>query len=59
MIRYNQENNKQMKEWKWNTNPMKQWTGNKIGAEGAVRISELLKTNTTLTELNLGSDDKI
>ena len=43
---------------KWNTNPIKQWTVNNIGAEGAVRISESMKTNTTLTKLNLGCDDK-
>ena len=43
---------------KWNANP-KQWTGNEIGAEVAIRISESLKANTTLTSLNLGSDDKI
>ena len=35
------------------------WTANKIGAEGAMKISESLMTNTTLTELNLGCDDKI
>ena len=35
------------------------WTGNKIGAEGAMKISESLMTNTTLTELDLGSDDNI
>ena len=29
------------------------WTANKIGAEGASKISELLKINSTLTELNL------
>ena len=46
-------------KWKWNTNPIKQWTGNEIGAEGATQISESLKTNTTLTELNLSSDDKM
>ena len=33
------------------------WTGNKIGAEGARMISELLKTNTTLTELDLNFDE--
>ena len=44
---------------KWNTNPIKQWTANKIGAEEAIAISESLKTNTTLTELNLSGDDKI
>ena len=59
MIRYNEDNNKQMKELKWNTNAIKQWTGNRIRDEGAIQISESLKTNTTLTELNLGGDDKI
>ena len=59
MIRYNEDNNKQMKELKWNTNVIKQWTGNKIGDEGVTQISELLKTNTTLTSLDLGGDDKI
>ena len=44
---------------KWNTNSIKQWTGNRIGAEGAIAISESLKTNTTLTSLNLGGDDKL
>ena len=29
------------------------WTGNNIGAEGANKISESLKMNTTLTQLNL------
>ena len=59
MIRYNQDNNKQMKEKKWNTNPIKQWTDNEIGAEGAIAISESLKTNTTLTSLDLRGDDKM
>ena len=58
MIRCNKDNNKQMKEMKWNTNPIKQLTDNHIGAEGAIQISESLKTNTTLTELNLRGDDK-
>ena len=44
---------------KWNTNTIKQWTDNYIGAEGAMKIIESLKTNTTLTELNLSCDDKI
>ena len=50
-----------MKELKWNTNPnpIKQWTDNNIGAEGAVKISESLKTNATLTSLDLYGDDKI
>ena len=34
---------------------MIKWTGNNIGAEGAIKISESLMVNTTLTELNLGS----
>ena len=59
MIRYNEDNNKQMKELKWNTNQMNQWTVNEIGDEGAIAISESLKTNTTLTSLNLQGDDKI
>ena len=48
-----------MIELEWNTNPIKQWTGNEIGDEGAIQISESLKTNTTLTKLNLSSDDEI
>ena len=34
------------------------WTGNNIGIEGARIISEVLKCNSTLTELNLGCDEK-
>ena len=37
---------------------MKQ-TGNKIGYKGAVKISESLMTNTTLTKLSLASDYNI
>ena len=44
--------------WNTNTNPVKQWTGNKIGAKGAIKISESLKTNKTLTELNLYGNEK-
>ena len=33
------------------------WTGNDIGAEGARMISEALKINSTLTELNLECDE--
>ena len=36
-----------------------QLTDNDIGAEGAIQISESLKTNTTLTELYLSCDDRI
>ena len=32
---------------------------NKIGASGATAVSESLKTNTTLTTLNMGGDYKI
>ena len=35
------------------------WTDNNIGAEGAKWISESLKTNTTLTKLNLWGDEKL
>ena len=35
---------------------MKKRTGNAIGAEGASKISESLKINTTLTQLDLGSN---
>jgi len=37
---------------------MKIWTANYIGEPGARMISESLKTNTTLTELNLSSGDE-
>ena len=33
-------------------------TGNKIGDRGATSLSESLKSNTTLTALNLSCDDK-
>ena len=33
-------------------------TGNEIGDEGARMISEGLKSNSTLTELNLWCDDE-
>ena len=31
------------------------WTGNEIDKDGALILSEALKTNTTLAELNLNS----
>ena len=34
-------------------------TGNQIGDEGANAISELLKTNTSLNDLNVGSLEEI
>ena len=33
-------------------------TGNKIGDKGATPLSEALKSNTTLTQLNLSGEDK-
>ena len=39
-------------------NEMNKWTGNGIGAEGASKISETLKVNTTLTVLNLSGVNK-
>ncbi len=41
----------------WNENEMNKWTDNEIGDSGAIKISELLKVNTTLTELNLCCDE--
>ena len=35
------------------------WTGQLIGAEGAMKMSESLMTNTTLTYLDLNGDDNI
>ena len=36
---------------------LKKWIDNKIGAEGAAKISESLTTNTTLTTLYLSCDE--
>ena len=33
-------------------------TGNGIGVEGAKSMSEMLKVNTTLTSLDLGSEEE-
>ena len=35
-----------------------EWTGNKIGDAGATSLSDALRSNTALTELNLRGDDK-
>ena len=51
MKKNKKEKEKEMK------NEMNKWTDNKIGAEGANKISETLKVNTTLTELDLSSDE--
>ena len=48
-------------EWKmreYNEKEMKKWIGNRIGDEGAKTMSESLKINTSLTELDLRSDEK-
>ena len=45
------EKEKEMK-MKWS-----KWTGNEIGDEGASKISESLKVNTTLTKLGLSCDE--
>ena len=42
-----------------NPNPIKQWTDTEIGDEGAIRISESLKTNATLTSLDLRGAEEI
>ena len=34
------------------------WTGNNIGDEGARMLSEGLESNSTLTTLSLGGDEK-
>ena len=41
---------------KWNDNNWI-WTDNEIRDEGAKMLSEVLKSNSTLTTLNLGCDD--
>ena len=40
-----------------NENEMNKWTDNKIGDSGASKISESLKVNATLTELDLRSEE--
>ena len=37
---------------------MKMQTVNRIGVEGAAMISEVMKSNSTLTELNLGGEEE-
>ena len=55
------ENNENDRKKTTNNNKVtnEKWTGNRIGASGPTAISESLKTNTTLTKLYLGDDDKI
>jgi len=33
--------------------------GNRLGDEGATPLADMLKTNSTLTEINLGEDNQI
>ncbi len=47
------------KNKKWKRREMKwknKWTDNKIGDEGAIAMSESLKTNSTLTSLDLSGN---
>ena len=50
-------NKNKNEKWEGNENEMNKWTGNRIGDEGASKISESLKVNTTLTKLDLESDE--
>ena len=50
----NKNKNEKKKE---NENEKNKWTDNEIGGEGANKISESLKVNTTLTELYLSGDE--
>ena len=50
--------NKNGDEKEGNENEKYKWTDNEIGDEGASKISESLKVNTTLTELWLDGDEK-
>jgi len=50
----NKNENEKEKEIKHERN---KWTDNRIGDEGASKISESLKVNNTLTELHLGGDE--
>ena len=40
-----------------NRNGANEWIGDEIGAEGAGMISEALKCNSSLTQLNLRGDE--
>ena len=48
-----------MKKREERDNEMKKWIDNQIGSEGAKTISESLKINTSLTFLDLRSEEKI
>ena len=55
----NEMNEEWRNEMKWNDMQMIKWTltANNIGKEEARMLSESLKTNTTLTSLNLSGDE--
>ena len=59
IINITNENENNENEIEKNNNNKWKWTCNDIGESGAIAISESLKTNTTLTTLDLYSDDKI
>jgi hypothetical protein len=48
-----------MKQWVWGNNVYIYNKGNKIGVEGARMISEALKTNTTITVMDLSSSNDL
>ena len=48
-----------MEKWENRMKRNDKWIDTRIGDEGAKTISESLKINTSLTKLNLGSDEKI
>ena len=50
------KNEKIEKKYEWNDKWI--WTDNNIGEEGARMISEALKINSSLTDLNLYCDAK-
>ena len=56
-IKYDEDARERDRNDKW-YNKWKIWTNNNIGVLGATMISESLKTNSTLTGLYLGCDEK-
>jgi len=56
VVNWRNELNRKKKKRK--TNKM-EWTGNEIRDEGTKAISELLKSNSVLSELNLGGEKEM
>ena len=54
VMKKNKNENEKDKEMKMKRN---EWTDNHIGDEGASKISESLKVNTTLTKLDMSCDE--